>query len=244
MDSLDPRLGMGGNNPPTPFETLKDRFEDIRLEAGNFMDGTPITSIAEAKAVERIQALLKAAMADAEAAKDEEKKPFKDAADEIQDRYNTLIGKTQKVTGVALVMEATIKTALTAWRNKLEQERQEEARRLAQAADDQARLAREAYAAANGGTDLAQREEVLEAIREANQAQAKAVSASKAHTKGLRTVYDIEVLDPKALAAWFWSYRKEELVSFMTDEARKLVRASSGNTTIAGVKVLSEKVAF
>lgn len=235
----------GHNKPPatSTLERVREAVEDIRIEALNWMDGAEIANAAQAAEVEKLLDMLRDAKADGEKAKDVEKKPHMDAAQKVQDAYNAIFGQTQKVTGTAVVIESAVKAALTKWRKKLEADRQAEVARLAKIAEDQAEKAREAFKASSDSSDLAQREESLAEIDAARQAAFALSSVTKSTTKGLRTVYDVEIVDGKALAAWFWVNRKAELMEFMTDEARRTVRAVSGNVTINGVNVTSEKVA-
>jgi hypothetical protein len=207
------------------------------------LDGTEIKTLAEASQVEKLLDLIRDARAEADKAKDAEKKPHMDAAQKVQDRYNALFGQTRAVTGTAVTIEAAIKTALTKWRNKLEADRQAEVSRLQAEADARLAKAREAHQASQFSTDLVEREEALAEIDDARQAAFDLAEANKAKTKGLRTVWDVEVTDGKALAAWFWANRKTELLQFMTDEARRTVRAMSGNVVINGVKNTSQQVA-
>jgi hypothetical protein len=235
----------GHNNPPeaTTFEAIKSKIDDIRIEALNWMDGAEIENAAQAAEVEKLLGMLRAAKSEAEKAKDAEKKPLLDASNEIQDRYNTLIGKTQKVTGTALVIEGAILAARTKWLNKVEAERKAEVARLAKIAEEQAEKAREAFRSSIDTSDLEQREDALAEIDKARQAAFDLSKVAKAETKGLKTVYDVQVTDAKALAAWFWVNRNAELVGFMTDEARRTVRASNGSAAINGVTVIDERVA-
>lgn len=237
-------IGHNGDPDASPFDIIKGKVEDIRIEALNWLDGADITTPAEAAEVEKLLDMVRGVKAEAEAAKETEKKPHMEAANEVQARYNTIIGKTQKVTGSALIIEDTIKAAMTKWRNKLEADRKAEADNLRKIAAEQAERAAEAFKAAAGTSDLDEREAMIAEIDKAKETLFAAHAVEKAKTGGLRTVWNVEVTDAKALAGWFWSCRKDDLIAFMTGEALRTVRAASGNIVINGVKNVETKVAF
>lgn len=236
-------IGHNGAPPESQFEIIKGKVEDIRVEALNWLDGAEIANASQAAEVEKLLDMVRAVKSEAEAAKDAEKNPHMDAANEVQARYNTIIGKTQKVTGTALIIEDTIKAALTKWRNKLADAARLEAERLRKIAAEEAERAAEAFKASAGTDNLDEREAMIAEIDRAKESLFAAQVAEKVKVTGLRTVWTVEVTDAKALAAWFWVNRRAELVEFMTAEALRTVRASSGNTAINGVRNVETKVA-
>jgi hypothetical protein len=74
-------------------------------------------------------------------------------------------------------------------------------------------------------------------------AKQKAVIRGGGRTISTRTVYNIEIVDKKALAAWFWNYEPVALTEWLSEQALKRVRATSGNININGIKITFEKVA-
>ena len=245
-------IGHNGGPELTPFEKVKAKLEDLRIEAGNFCDGAEIKSQAEADTVARLLRDVQAAANLAEAERIKEKEPHDTAAAEVQARYNTLIGNNKSIKGTAVVMEAALKTASTAWLLKLDAEQ-------AKIRDEAAKVAREAMEAAQAhiahthdSTDLDDRESAIAEIDRAKELAFASAAANKlkaqavvtgARSVSLRTVYDVEVTNAKDLSVWFWNNRKADLIAYMTDEVRKTVKAMSGNVTINGVKVLTQKVA-
>ena len=59
--NMDPRLSVGGNNPPDPIDEINARFESVRMEAENWTDGEPVENEAQMKALDVIREKLAAA---------------------------------------------------------------------------------------------------------------------------------------------------------------------------------------
>src|SRR5690606_272636 len=114
--------------------------------------------------------MLLAARKDAEAAKDEDKRPWLEKAEAIQSQYNTLIGKTKNVTGEIIVMEDAVKNVLTKWKNAKIAEQQAEIKRREAEVAEAARLAAEAHRAALDSSDLGAHESATAQIEAARQA--------------------------------------------------------------------------
>lgn len=237
-------IGDNGAPQSTTFEAIKERVEDLRIEAKNWMDGSPIENAAQAGAVETLLEQVRAVKSDADKAREAEKKPHMEEADRIQAQYNTIIGKTKKVTGTALVIEDAILAALTKWRNKVAAEKAETLRLLEAERAAQTTKALEAFQESTKTSDLDQREAALVEIEKAREAAFAFSSAQKTvEVKGLKTVYSIEVTDYVALARYAWTAWGDDLKAWLFEQAQRQVRATSGNSQIDGVKILSEKVA-
>lgn len=248
--SVNERAVIGNNQPPvemTAFEAVKINITDLFEEAETWLDGEPVTTQEQADAINTLKGTIKDAIAAAETARVNEIKPHKAKVDEIQARYNELIGSNKSITGIAIKAEQACNAALKPY--LIELDRQQQA--AAKAARDEAdRLQREAQEAMRwrDASNLSQR---IEAERLADEAKAAAVTAShaekaKAHAKGdaratgLRTVYRPVLANAKEAAAWVWVDRNDELMAFIQELAEKAVRG--GAKTIPGFTVLEEKV--
>lgn len=242
MNAINPRAVIGANKPPqTPFEAVKARIEGLHLEASNFLDGEKIETAEMAQAVEKLETELKAAIKQAEEARKAEAKPFDDAKAEIQARYNELTGETKAVTGIAIRALDACKKALTPYRIKVQQEKDEAARKAREEADRIRQEAIEAHRKANEAS-LAEQERAAELLRQSEAAQKVANRAEKATTikTGLRTTYSAEITDLSALAKHVWVQDPDGLRGLMQGWADRTVASfgsNAGGLTIPGVTV-------
>lgn len=248
--AANPRAVMGGNHPPvemTPFEAVKINITDLYDEARLWLDGTPVETQEQADALNTLKARIKDAIKAAETHRVLEGAPHKQAIDEIQARYNELIGNNKSVTGIALKAEEACNKALKPYLLELERQQQEAARIAREEADRKQREAMEAMRQRDAA-NLAATEEAERLVQEAKKTEAAAAQAekAKAHAKGdgratgLRTVYRAEVVDRKQAAAWVWVDHNDALMAFIQDLADKAVR--TGARKLPGFEIIEEKV--
>jgi hypothetical protein len=236
VDIIDPRLGIGGNNPPGPFETVRDRIDDLFVEAEHWLDGKPVTTQAEADGISKLLDLVRKAEKEADAERISERRPHVAAADAVQTRYRPVLER-------AKLLADTCKSALTPW---LRQEAEKAAAKAVDArriADEKAAAAKKAFEM-SGPEDLAGREAAEVAFREAIRAEAKAVRTGRdrPHAKGgtravsLRTRYAPVVKDFTVLARYGWERHREEMEAFLLSLAEQDVRR--GLRDIPGVEII------
>lgn len=246
----NPRAVIGANNPPaemTPFDAVKINILDLYDEAKLWLDGTPVETQEQADALNTLKARIKDAIKAAETQRVIEGAPHKQAIDEIQARYNELIGNNKSVTGIALKAEEACNKALKPYLLELDRQQQEAARIAREEAERKQREAQEAMRQRDAA-NLQQAEEAERLVHEAKQADAAASHAEKAraHAKGdgrstgLRTVHRAVMVDRQLAAKWVWLDRNEELMTWIQDQADKAVRG--GVRSIAGFEVIEEKV--
>ncbi|MBX5206731.1 hypothetical protein [Rhizobium sp. NZLR11] len=246
----NPRAVIGNNAPPvelTAFEAVKINITDLYDEARLWLDGEPVKTQEQADALNTLKARIKDSIKAAETQRVLESTPHKQKIDEIQARYNELIGNNKSVTGIALKAEEACNAALKPYLVELDRQQQEAARI---AREEAARKQEEALAAmrARDAANLQSREEAERLVLEAKQAEAAATAAEKvrAHAKGdgratgLRTVHRAVMVDRQLAAKWVWLDRNEELMTWIQDQADKAVR--SGVRSIAGFEVIEERV--
>lgn len=249
MNVSAPIAGIGHNQPPEPmtaFEAVKINITDLYEEARQWLDGTAVETQEQADAINTLKATIKDAIKAAEEQRVKEGAPHKAAIDEIQARYNELIGSNKSITGLAIKAEQACNAALEPYLKALLAKQQEAARiareeaAAALAAAQEAVLQREA-------TNLASRDEAEAKIKAAKDAEdaAKKAEGAKAHAKGagratgLRTVYRAEMADFKAAAAWTWKERSDELREWVQEQADKAVR--DGVRSIPGFNVIEDQ---
>jgi hypothetical protein len=246
----NPRAVMGNNQPPvelTAFEAVKINIEELYDEAKLWLDGEKIETQQQADAVNTLKARIKDAIKAAETQRLIEIEPHQTNVNEIQARYNELIGKNKSVTGIALKAEETCNAALKPYLLELDRQQQEQARIAREEAERKQREAMEAMRQRDAA-NLQQREEAEQLVKDAKAAEeaARKAEGAKAHAKGdgratgLRTVYRAVIKDNKEAAAWLWVERNSELMAFVQEQADKAVR--SGARFIRGFDVIEEKV--
>ena len=231
--NMDPRLSVGGNNPPDPIDEINARFESVRMEAENWTDGEPVKSEAQMKALDAIRAGLRDWRLSLERGQ-------KDATAPLYDAYKAEGARWKPTIDDAKRIEGCVVAALDDFKRKLAAEK-EAARRKAEAeAWEAGRAAREAAAAADAADIEAQRA-VAEAQRAAEEAQARAAAAKEDTVKGLRTVTRYEITSPRDLLNWLAKNRREDVEAFLADWAR---RNHKPDPQAAGLRVWHEKEAF
>lgn len=249
--SIAPQIaGIGHNGAPEPmtaFEAVKINITDLYEEAKEWLDGSPVETQDQADAINTLKATIKDAIKAAEEQRFKEGAPHKAAIDEIQTRYNELIGSNKSITGLAIKAEQACNAALKPYLLALAAKQAEEARIAREEAD---RKVAEAQAAMRqrDAANLTQRDDAERLVKDAKAAEdaARKAENAKAHAKGngratgLRTVFKPVMADQRAAASWVWNDRREELMSFVQDQAEKAVRA--GTHAIPGFNVIEEQV--
>lgn len=238
------RFGIGGNNPPQPrpYDAIKAHVDDLYDEAKNWLDGEPITTPEQAAEVERLLDMIREAEKAADEARKLENKPFDEGKAEVQERYNTLIGKTKSVTGKTVLAADACKAALKPWREAREAEARAAAEKARRAAEGAAQRAAEAARAA-AADDLSAREDAEALIKQADQAAKVANRAEKDATTGLglRTTYRPVLTNGTDAARHFWATRREDCERFFTGLAAEEVRG--GKRQIPGFDVVADRSA-
>lgn len=250
MDDLSKAATLGHNNPPpeSPFESIKAKLEDLRVEAGNWLDGAEVKNQSEADELGRLLDMVRKAAKEADEARIAEKKPFDDAAEEVQTRYNTLIGNTKKVTGVAVRMETALKAAIGKWLVKVKAEQDAERERLAREAEELRQSAEIAVASTHISTDIDERDAAIAEADKARQAAIELASANRAKAQaqtggraiGLVTTYRPEIENMTTALRHYWADRPESFTDLVIQFAKDDIR--SGKRQIPGINVIEESV--
>lgn len=235
------RLGIGGNNPPepTPFEAIQVHIQDLTETAKGFLDGSGVTTQAEADALAKLMDEGRKATKAADTARAEEKRPHDDAAKAVQAKWKPLMEAGDRIVAIC-------KQALAPYLEAQEAEKRriaEEARKAAEAkAAELAEAVRKASA-----TDLEAQEQVAALEKEAKAAatQANRSEKDKAHGIGgaraatLRTSYRPVMVDGVEAARWAWQNRREECEAFFLSLA--VVEVRNGKRQLPGFDIIEEK---
>jgi hypothetical protein len=223
---------MGHNNPPDPLDEISAKFENERLEAENWLDGSPVQTEAQMKAVDALRAAMRDWRLGLERGQKEATAPLRAVYQAELDRWKPSIEDAKRIEGCLVAAVDGFKRRLAAERAEAERRAREEAERAAQAL-------RDAHAAANAA-DLEAQRALAEAERQAEDARIKAAVAKKqADVKGLRTVTKHEVDDHRAALHWIAKNDREAITAFVEEYARR----NHATAQIDGVRVWKKKVA-
>lgn len=240
---------IGHNQPPepTPFEAIKTRIDDLYGEAKLWLDGEPVTTQQQADALNTLANHIKEAESEADALRVAENKPFDDGKSEVQARYNALIGKTTKVTGLTVKALEAVKAALKPYLLEVDR-RQQETARIAKEEADKAIAEAQAALRDRDKSNLENVERAEQLLSDAKDlekdaarlANAKPQAKGEGRATGLRTVYRAELVSYRDAAAWAFINKKTELEAFLIELGAKEVRAGK-RIDFQGFKVIEER---
>lgn len=239
-------IGHNGAPEPTLFDESEQQINDLYEEAKHWLDGEPVTTQEQCDAIQKLMRSIQEAEKLAENRRIEEVRPHKEAQDEIQARYNPLIGKTTKITGKTKLAVEACKKAMQPYLERLDREKREAAEAARQEAERKRDEALAAFRASNV-ENLIERENAERLLQDAQRAETAANRAEKdrAQAKGsgraasLRTHYVAEVTDMRAFARFVWTDHFDLLDEFLRDVAQKM--AGAGARNLPGVELREER---
>lgn len=245
----NPRAVIGNNAPPpSPFELVEKAVNDIYSETLLWLDGKAIDSAAMADGVANLLAEIRKAETLADETRKAENEAFDKGKAAVQAKYAPLIGNTKAVKGKTVLAAEACKAALQPWLIA-EQQRIDEAARLAREEADRQRCEAEAALRASAA-DLAAREVAEALLHDAKRAETTANVAGRqtataggsfGRSAGLRTVYVATMTDPTVAARTMWNEAREELMTTLQVWADRRVR--EGVRALPGFNISSTKVA-
>jgi hypothetical protein len=213
VNDLNPRAIIGGNAPPDPIDTALEQFADVIDEAANWLDGKPVETEDQMKAVDRITKGMKAARKSVDDARDSVTKPLHEAwKGEIARWKPTQDDLDLQIKGLVSLV-ADFKTKLAAEKEAI--------RRAAWDASEAARREADAKIAAASAGDIDAQREALAAREAADLARAQASVAQKDVVLGMRS-YDMhEILDYRAAINWIAQNDKPAMKDFIDGYVNK-----------------------
>jgi hypothetical protein len=241
--------GIGHNAPPpTPFEAIEAKINDLYEEAKEWLDGVPVMTQGQADSLNLLMDMIRKAEKEADELRKEEARPHDEAKAEIQARYNVLIGNTKSVKGKTVLALDAAKKALTPWLEEQDRIKREAERKAREEAEAAQRAAQEAFRKAQAD-DLAAREAAEALAKQAKDAEIAARVAAKdtAKAKGgtgrattLRSFYRAEVTDAREFARHLWAYYRADMDEFLATMAKRLVDMNH-DRAIPGVTIHEER---
>lgn len=225
--------GKGHNR--SPLELSTEAIDDLFETATGIVDGTGVTSAKEEAVVDKLLDDIRAAGKEAEARRVAEKAPWDAGAKAVQAAWTPIIKKAD------LAADAC-KKALQPYRQRIADEKADEARKAAAEATAKIAEAQAAFRASNVA-NLEERAKAEALLDEAKAAEKVSAKAEKAATTGLglRKSYRAEVTDMREFARFIWQDHNEEVSTMFCEFAQSLV--NRGNHKIPGVTVIEERKA-
>lgn len=223
---------IGHNQPPDPIDDALAPYGDTISEAENWLDGEPVETEDQMKAVDALIADMRKCGSDLAKAKKSATAPLHDAWKAEIARWKPTEEDIERIKKGLVALVDPLKRRLAAEKAEAERKAREEA-------EAKARAAHEAAMAAQAAD--------LESQRAADAAKAEAEAAFKAAkrtekdtVKGLRTVTKYEITDHKDALHWIARNDPDAMTAFIEDYVRRNYRAAN----IEGVNVWQEKAAY
>ena len=232
MNDMNPRAVIGANNPPDPIDAICAQHEGERMEAENWLDGTPVENEGQMKAVDTLRKAMREFRLSLEAGQKSATAPLYDAYKAEGARWKPSIDDAKRIEGGLIALVDGFKKKLAVEKEAAEREARAEAARKMREAEEAARAANAA--------DIEAQRAAAEAQREAEEAQRRAAAASRDTVKGLRTVTKYQIEDHRAALHDIATNDRDAVTAFIEDYVRRNHKARSIN----GVRVWQEKEAF
>ena len=224
--------GMGHNNPPDPIDEALAPYGDAISEAENWLDGSPVETEDQMKAVDAIIKEIRSAKSDLAKAKKSATAPLHDIwKAEIARWKPTEDDIERRLKGLAAVVDP-FKRKLAEEKEAAKRAAYEEARRKEREAEEAARKA--------NASDYEAATEAARLQAEAIEAKKAASAANKDTVKGLHTVTRYAIEDHRAALHWIAGNDRDAITAFIDE----YVRRNHKSAQIDGVKVWQEKEAF
>jgi hypothetical protein len=217
---------MGHNLPPNPIDEALVPFGDAITEAEAWLDGKPVETEGQMKAVDALIKDVKAAKKAVEGAEESAAKP-------IYDQWKAEKAKfAPTITDLDRIVKGLVAT-VDGFKRKLAAEKEAARKEAERLAWEETRKAQEAARNAAANDIEAQRAADAQ-IAAAEDAQRKATAAANDTVKGMRTYTVRTVTDALTFARWVWVNDRASLEAWLQAYADKMgsVPADCGVTEI------------
>lgn len=224
------RIAMGGNNPPV-FDAHKANIDDLRSEAGAWLDGAQVTTPEEAEGIDLLIKMARSARDEANKARLAEKKPHDDAGKAVQAKWTPLVDSAQRILDVCL-------EKIEAWRIAEKARKDAEAARIRAEAEAEREAEVAATRAAAGSIEAREQADQLAVSAKSADKLARAAEKAAGTKNGLRRVVRAEITDFAAAARHYWAPERERFQDLVQEFATRDARA--GKRDIPGITVHEE----
>lgn len=203
----------GHNMPPDPIDEALAPYGDAIQEAENWLDGEPVQSEDQMRAVDELTKEVKAALKAVKSGEESEAKPVYDEWKAIKARWKPTIDDLERLKKGLVALVGDFKAKLAREKAEAERKAREEAERKRREAEEAARVA--------DAADIEEQRRAAQAQQEAEEAQKAAAKASNEQVKGMRKVVRYEITDHRALLHWIAANRRDDLTAFIEEWARR-----------------------
>lgn len=224
---------VGHNNPPDPIDAITAPFDDARAEAEGWLDGKPVETEGQMKAVDELRGAMRQWRLGLERGQKDATVPLHDAWKREGERWKPTIADAKMIEDGLVALVDTFKRKLAAEKEAI--------RKAAWEAAELARKEAEAKIATADAANIDAQREARAAMEAAELARAQATAAQKDTVKGMRTVTKYEVTDHRALLNWIAKNDRGAVTSFIDAWAAKNHKE---NQAAEGLRVWQEKEAF
>jgi len=229
MNDLSP---IGHNNPPDPIDQWQSEHDETLSEAANWLDGDPIETEDQMKAVDALIKAMRTVGTSLGAYKKEATAPLHDIWKTEAARWKPTEEDVDRIKKGLVALVAPVKAKIA--------EEKEAAKRAAYEAAQKAEQEAAALARTTQETDLDAHREAAAAQQAVIDAKKAAQAASRDTVKGVRTVQKHEVTDLRALVNWIATNDKGAMGAF----AEAYAQRNHKDTAMDGVRSWSEKEAY
>lgn len=223
---------IGHNNPPDPIETITATFEDARTEAESWLDGKPVETEGQMRAVDELRGSMRQWRLQLEKGQKDATAPLHDAWKREGERWEPTIADAKMIEEGLVALVGDFKQKLAA--------QKEAERKAAWEKAEAARKEAEAKIAAASAADIEAQREAKAAIDAADLARAQASAAQKDTVKAMRTVTKYEITDHRALLNWIAKNARDDVTAFIEGWAQKNHKTAEAD----GLRVWTEKEAY
>lgn len=220
------------NNPPDPIDETTAPYADAIDEAQNWLDGEPVETEDQMKAVDALTKQIKAAIKDTKAGQKSESAPHFDAHKAAIARWKPTIDDLMLLSTSLVACNAAFKAKLAAEKEAAKQKAWDEA--------NAARLEAERKAREANASDIEAQREAQAAQRAAMDAEKAAKAQAKDTVKGMRKVHKYEITDHRAALHFIAKNYRDDMTAFVDEWVRK----NHKTVNIDGVEQRIEKEAF
>lgn len=221
-----------------PFDLAKQEIDDLFDEAKVWLETDKIESDAEAAEVEKLLALMRDALNRSEEARKDEVRPIDAQRKEVQERYRPLSTRAEIVVNGA-------RKLLTGWRDLLAKKQAEAAAEVRRAAEEASQKAQHVAEVAGSSVELQEiiantEDTARRLLKNAERAEAKVGTGLR-----MRTVYTVEIDDPKLTIAWFWRTYPDELTTWLNQRlTAKAYKTNELPFEVPGARIIAKKEAY
>lgn len=195
------------NNPPDPIDEALAAFGDTISEAESWLDGKPVETEGQMKAVDALTKEIKAARKAVESAEESEAKPIYDQWKAAKARYKPTLDDLDRIVKGLVAAVDGFKRRLAAEKEAARKKAEAEAWEATRKAQEAARLA--------DASNIDVQRQAAAAQAEAEALQQAAMAARHDTVKGMRWYDCYEIIDHRKALHWIAANDRDAMTAFI-----------------------------